>query len=65
MIMNDFIDEVVEHRFDFYTYDFKGNDIVISLVAPSEEYAWCQFRKVAYSNASVDFVKRVENSGVQ
>jgi len=53
------MNKVTEHRYDFYTYDFKGNDVIISLIAPSEEYAWCQFRKVTYSNAPVDFIKRV------
>lgn len=53
------MDKIVEHRYDFYTYDFKGNDIVISLIAMSEESAWYQFRKVAYSNAPVDFVKQI------
>jgi len=55
------MDKIAEHRYDFYTYDFKGNDLMISIVATSEEAAWYQFRYLAYKDAPVDFVKRVEN----
>ena len=41
--------------YKFYTYDAKGNDIIVTVYASSEGDAWWQFRD-KYPTAPVDFV---------
>ncbi len=44
--------------FKFYTYDSKGSDCVITVVAEDEAFAWMRFRGI-YGDRPVDFVSRV------
>jgi len=47
--------------FDFYTYDPTGKDVVIPIVANSEEEAWVHFENVYHSYVDMMVARVLEH----
>lgn len=47
-----------EVKFNFYTYDPTGRDVVISVWAKDDDEAWAKFDRVYGNDTPVDMVRK-------